>query len=149
MDKKYAGVAVVLLIAAVGMSFYGGMRYERGRSAPAVAWRERAGGATPGGSAASGDGQRRMMRGTGPNRSGQAGDFTAGEILSRDDKSITVKTREGGSRIIFVSDSTGIGKSVRGTVADLEVGRQVVVTGKNNPDVSVVAENIQIRPTEE
>ncbi|OIO07392.1 hypothetical protein CO115_00755 [Candidatus Falkowbacteria bacterium CG_4_9_14_3_um_filter_36_9] len=54
--------------------------------------------------------------------------------------------RDGGSKIVFLSDSTSIGKTTDGTVADLEAGKQVTINGKDNSDGSVTAQSIQIRP---
>lgn len=92
-----------------------------------------------------------MGEGAGPGgqrMGGQAGGgFTAGEIISKDERSITVSLPEGGSRIIFITESTPVQKSAAGTLADLAVGTQVVVTGSANQDGSISAQSVQIGGT--
>jgi hypothetical protein len=86
------------------------------------------------------------------------GGFAAGEIITKDDKSFIIKLNtsnqggaansgeQGGSKIILFSDSAEIIKSVSGAVADLEIGKSVVVTGTVNSDGSITAKQIQLRP---
>jgi hypothetical protein len=73
------------------------------------------------------------------------GGLAAGEIIAKDDASVTVKLRDGGTKIVFVSDKTEIGKAVVGSAADLEVGKTVMATGMPNADGSLTAQNIQLR----
>jgi len=68
----------------------------------------------------------------------------SGEIISMDDKSITIKLTDGGSKIIFLSDTTSIGKMTEGTIADLEVGKKITTSGTANNDGSITAKSIQI-----
>lgn len=70
----------------------------------------------------------------------------AGEIIAKDEQSITVKLPDGGSKIVFFSDSTDIAKFATGTKDDLEVGETIMVNGKTNEDGTITAQSIQIRP---
>jgi hypothetical protein len=75
------------------------------------------------------------------------GGFTVGEILSKDETSLTLKLRDGGSKIVLFSPTTKIEKTVEGTPADVMLGKQVMISGSTNPDGSVSATSIQLRTT--
>jgi hypothetical protein len=77
---------------------------------------------------------------------GGFGGGTVGQIISKDATSITVALTSGGSKIIFLDNTTPITKQVSGTTTDLSVGTNVAVTGTANTDGSVSAQSIQIRP---
>ncbi len=77
---------------------------------------------------------------------GMNGRPISGEILSSDDKSITVKLQDGSSKIVLLSDKTQINKATSVTKLDLKSGEKVAVFGSENSDGSVTAQNIQLNP---
>jgi hypothetical protein len=79
-------------------------------------------------------------------RGGIGGGFISGEVVSKDDTTITLKLKDGGSKIVFLSGSTEIMKSTQGTAQDISVGTQVSANGTSNSDGSVTAQMVQIRP---
>ncbi len=70
----------------------------------------------------------------------------AGEIISADDKSITVKLMDGSSKIVLLTDTTSINKSTQGSKADLKIGERVAVFGQENSDGSVTAQSVSLNP---
>ena len=134
MNKKIvAGIVGVVII--VGAAFYGGMVY--GKSSTPARGQFGNGQFTGGSNGAGGTG----IRG-GINRGG----FTAGEIISKDASSITIKMQDGSTKIILIGSSTQVTKSTTGSSDDLTTGVNVTVTGTANSAGSVTAESVQIRP---
>lgn len=78
-------------------------------------------------------------------RAGPGNGLISGEVLLIDDKSITVKFRDGGSKIVFFSPVTKIEKIVQGIVLDVVVGKTIMINGVANSDGSINASSIQIR----
>ncbi len=70
---------------------------------------------------------------------------TSGEILSADDKTLTIKLTDGSSKIIILSAKTEISKSSTASATDLKVGGKITVQGQTNTDGSVTAQSIQYR----
>lgn len=69
-----------------------------------------------------------------------------GEILSSDEKSITVKQMDGSSKIVLLTSTTTLNKASGAAKSDLKVGEKVNVFGVTNADGSVTAQNIQLNP---
>jgi len=147
MKKQTLAILIIAVIAIGVGAFYGGMAYEKKQQKNQRVER-------------SGNSGDRMIQGKGQNvdnsgvmprgfsRNGKSGQFATGEVISKDDKSVTIKTREGGSKIIYFSDSTQISKLTDGNSDDLENGKELMINGKANQDGSITAESIQIRPSE-
>lgn len=132
--KKILIMAVALIVVASGF-FYGGMKYAQSK--------------TPQQASVAGAAFRngRTTNGTGMGRANDGGaNFANGDIIAKDDKSITVKLQSGSSKIIFYSGTTQIGKFTSGTADDLTVGETVVINGQTNSDGSLTAQSIQVRP---
>lgn len=121
-------IVIIALIAVGGGAFYYGMKYRESKipQKPQIF----------GANASSSRNQtgKQQMAGS-----------VSGEIIAKDDKSVTINLRAGGSRIVFFADSTEIVKSASGTQNDLEIGKSVVINGKANQDGSITAESIQLR----
>lgn len=144
MQGKNIIVTIVIVLLAGAGSFYGGTVYEKNKLSQNFTQRGNVmGNNMPGGQNRMSDGQNRRQGGQNRN-----GSFVAGQIISKDDNSITVKTPDGGSKIIYFSDSTQIGKTTSGSSSDLAANQQVMLNGIANSDGSFTAQNIQIRPEE-
>lgn len=139
-DKKFVTPIVIAAVVVGIISFYGGMKY--GASQSTIGQYGMMGGRN-GGAQFDQNGNRTGR--TGMMRGGGMG-FTSGEILSVDDKSITVKMRDGGSKIIFLGASTQILKSTEGATSDLVTGKEVTINGTPNADGSITAQMVQLRP---
>lgn len=67
-----------------------------------------------------------------------------GSIVSKRDKQIEVKNRDGSVAKILMADET---KITGGKIADLKTNATISGVGKVNEDKSITAKNIQINPT--
>lgn len=133
-NKNILIIVIVSLVVAAG-AFYGGMLYQQ-KQQPRFMFGSRQGGQ-----------MGQPMGGQMPRNMSQNSDRpVSGEIISQDDKSITIKMPDGSTKIVILSESTGINKAAEGTKSDLTSGTKVLVLGKTNPDGSVTAENIQLNP---
>jgi hypothetical protein len=127
MKNKIIVVTVLALVVGAAGGFLGGMKYQQGKS-PAGQF---------------GAGQRFGQNANGSRRN--LSNFVVGEVLSKDSQSMTIKLRDGGSRIVLLSASTSIEKMASGSLDDLAVGKSVSVQGTSNGDGSVTATSVQLQ----
>ena len=158
--KKIIIITVIVAVVVGAGAFYGGTIYEKSslnkqgllRTAGTFGNRQ---------FGQNGQGGANSQRPSGQNGQGrwQGGGFLNGEIMSKDDptaeqarngagKSVTIKDRDGSSKIVFYSESTIIEKTINGNASDLNNGQQVMVNGQTNTDGTITAQNIQIRPAD-
>ncbi len=128
---KQSLIITAIIVAAVAGSagFFGGTKYQQKKASATL------------GRNAGVQGQRTFAGG---NRNGFRP--VAGEIMSVDGGSITVKLQDGSSKIVVLSDKTQINKAESATRDDLKTGETVAVFGQENSDGSVTAQNIQLNP---
>ncbi|MFA5025979.1 MAG: hypothetical protein WC503_05730 [Candidatus Shapirobacteria bacterium] len=142
-------VTIVLLVVVSSAAFFGGIKYQQNK-VPKINQDSRfttdnpfngrnqnnRNGGTQTGTTQTGIGQKRM----GSNQ-------TLGEIINVDSKSITVKSNDGNSRIILLSDKTTVNKAMVAQISDLKMGEKVIVFGIPNTDGSISGSNIQLNPS--
>lgn len=145
-------VAVVVVLAVGGASFYGGMRFREsqilkdpsmlfaqmggrqfGQGFPtgAVGERPTQGGAFVGGQGAQPQGA--VVQGRGG---------TMGTIAAIDGGVLTLNTNDG-SVLVQTADTTLVEKLTSVDVSELQVGESVMVSGSTNEDGSITARSIQ------
>jgi hypothetical protein len=134
--KIHKTIAIFVLVSLVmlGAGFITGTKYQNRKQLKMFQGTRLENGNIP-------DGQKGRMG----NQNGFKGG-TSGEIISKDDKSITVKMQDGSSKIILFTDSTQINIASQGTKDNLKIGEKVSVFGAANTDGSVTATNIQLNP---
>lgn len=127
--KKNLMTTIIVAVLVGGGGFFVGMKYQQSKTP--VFNRQFTG-------------QTNGRQGTGASRLGFRP--VNGEIISADEKSITVKLQDGSSKIVIVSETTQINKADQAAKEDLKVGEKVAVFGQENSDGSVTAQNIQLNP---
>ena len=143
-QKTIVSLVIALLVVGAG-AFYGGTVYA-GKKAPSAAARAMdanrvAGGRAGAGGFGQGQGGAATRGGAGMN-----GGFTAGEVISKNANSITLKLQDGGSKVVLYATSTPVMKTTEGSMNDVAAGTQVTITGTANSDGSIMASSVQIRP---
>lgn len=134
MKNKNLVVAILFLIIVGAGSFFAGIKYQQGR-----------GNFSNRNFGSQGINQRQFNQGGMANNRGGFRPVS-GEIISADDKSITIKLTDGSSKIVFLNDQTEINKASQAVKEDLKVGEKVMAMGQENSDGSITAQNIQLNP---
>ncbi|MEI7810017.1 MAG: hypothetical protein WCI41_00450 [bacterium] len=143
MQNKKTIILVAGFVVLAVISFYAGTQYANSKNNNPMAQNQGAFGARGFGNV-----NVKGMRGNG-------GVF--GKVIAKDATSITVElstpgqgtdvSQTGtGSKIVFYTDKTTVMKTGTGTTADVAIGSQVSVNGTANPDGSVIAQTITLRP---
>lgn len=126
-------LVIVLIIVMGGAGFFGGVKYQQdkvprmgqfGRNENSLNNRNQID-----------IGQKRMGNGQ-----------IVGEIVSVDEKTMTVKMTDGSSKIVLLSENTAVSKSTEAQKSELKAGVRVAVLGTPNTDGSVTGQNIELEP---
>jgi hypothetical protein len=134
--KKNKGIVLMITVALItaGLGFYGGVQYQKSRKITGNKTGIQANLPNGSGKAAAGNGNM--------NRNGNQP--VSGEITSIDNGTITVKTQDGGSKIVVLSSSTKINIATEGSTSDLKKGDTVMVIGTTGTDGTVTATTVSI-----
>lgn len=124
-------ILIALILAIGGGSFFGGVQYQKSKRLSITDFQAM---------------REELRPGERPQGLGewQSGGAVSGEIIDRDEESITVKLPDESSKIVLISENTTINKATEGSIDDLETGEQVMVFGQANSDGSVSASQIQL-----
>jgi len=130
--KQATVISLILMICSASAGFFGGMKYSdyqrmQGRGAANRQFP---------------NGANNQMTG----RNWSAGRPIIGDVLNKDETSITVKNQDGGSTLIMLTNATTYSKTIEVTVEDVSVGSKVGIFGTTNSDKSITAQNIQLNP---
>ncbi len=136
MAKKIIPIIIILVIIGAG-AFYGGMKYGQSKSPLSKFSSQNFQNLSQ---------EQRQQLLQGRTGGGAGANFLSGEVIAKDEQSLTLKMQDGGSKIIFFSDSTKISKTTEGSINDVELGKTLSVGGKQNSDGSFTAETIQLSP---
>ena len=136
MKKYFTKSTIIISLVTLIIGFAGGFIYQKSKT-PSFAR----------------NGQFQTAGGNHSNRSGNGNSMpsqrisskeTIGEITSVDSSSITVKTPDGGSKIVMISDSTTVNQATKVDKTNLKAGSQVSISGDQNTDGTVTGKIINL-----
>ena len=136
--KKIIPIIIISIIVAGG-TFYGGMKYGQSKNPLSNLSRQNF-------QNLSSEQRQQLQANAGGNFQRGAGtNLLNGEVIVKDEQSLTLKMPDGGSKIVFFSGSTKILKTTDGSIDDIGIGEQIMVSGEQNSDGSYIAQTIQER----
>lgn len=137
MNKKTIAVLAISAVVIGAGAFFGGMKYEESQNLSL--YKNFTGPMQGVGGNLTAKGSNMI----GANRNGNSA--VIGEVIAKDNKSLTIKSGNNGSKIVFYSTSTQLQKTTDATLEEVVVGKQVMVSGTTNSDGSLTASQIQLR----
>lgn len=147
ISKRILIIVIILGVLVSSGAFVAGMAVQKGRTRSVISDRFENAAANGFGQR---DGQMGRMRDLGKTTMGKGMAIgerpVVGEIISKDEKTLTVKLTDGSSKIVVFSNDTSITKDIDATKQDLKVGETVRIFGTTNSDGSVTGTNIKINP---
>ncbi|MFH1423506.1 MAG: hypothetical protein ABIG29_00930 [Candidatus Nealsonbacteria bacterium] len=145
--KKTLPIFIALILVVSGGAFYGGMKYQQSKSSLGNFSRQNFQNLSEEQRQQMFQGNAGASLGQGIGSRGAGSGFLSGEVIAKDNQSLTLKMTDGSSKIIFFSGSTEISKTAQGTANDIEIGKQIMITGEQNSDGSYTAKTIQLSPS--
>lgn len=150
--KKFFMLTPIVGLVTLGLGFWGGVVYQKGKALTFVG---RGGQNLPANvqqqlrSATTPQQRQQILRQSG--LSGGAGGFggrggLSGDVVSKDASSMTIKTSDGSTHVVYYTNATTVNKTMAGSLSDVTTGETISVTGSRNSDGSTSATAIQIRP---
>jgi hypothetical protein len=150
MNKTlYSVLAIVLVLAIAGASFYGGMLFGKSQAQSSAAAQ---GAVFVEGTALRGQApDTRFPSANGTpgvlgRRNGQGGNFTLGTIKQIGDGSLVLTDNNGKDTEVKVTDTTLIEKNQSVKLSDLSEGETVMVSGPAAADGTITARSVQVAP---
>jgi hypothetical protein len=140
--KQTIVVPLVIGVVALGGGFIGGIKYQEYRNTKTMQSRFSGMRNQVGDPAMMGNRMQNV-------RGGMQMNFRPlnGEVLKKDETSLTVKTMDGSSKIVLLAESTVVSESKTSSIQDVVVGSKVAVFGSSNTDGSITAQSVQLNPS--
>ena len=142
--KKVLAIIIALIVVGSG-AFYGGIKYQESKNSSGNFSRQNFQNLSEEQRQQISERDIRDNLGQSVNRGADQNLFS-GEVITKDEESLTLKMIDGGSKIIFFSDSTEISKTTDGSIDEIEIGKQIMISGEQNSDGSYTAKIIQLSP---